>query len=375
MMSFMVRAVVYARAIFPAAPPGSNAVHRGFTQASSRRCVTRKLSVMGDLAERLRAGDRRALARSITLIESTLPERRAEAAALLDEVLPATGNAVRVGVSGTPGSGKSTFIDELGTRLTAAGHRVAVLAVDPSSRRSGGSIMGDKTRMERLARDPAAFIRPSPSGGSLGGVARRTREAGLLCEAAGFDVIVTETVGVGQSETAVADMVDCFLVIAAPGGGDELQGLKRGIMELADVVVVNKADGDLAPAARRAVADYRHAVHLLRPKHPGWSVPVLPASALDGTGVDEAWAEVERLSAHLRADGALDRLRSAQAVDWLWVELRERLVDAFRHDEQVAKRLREVEAQVRDGHLSPTTAAHDLLAAHGVEDREEDEEW
>jgi len=340
-----------------------------------RVAVTRKLSDMGDLAERLRAGDRRALARSITLIESTLPERRAEAAALLDEVLPATGRAVRVGVSGTPGSGKSTFIDELGTRLTAAGHRVAVLAVDPSSRRSGGSIMGDKTRMERLARDPEAYIRPSPSGGSLGGVARRTREAGLLCEAAGFDVIVIETVGVGQSETAVADMVDCFLLIAAPGGGDELQGLKRGIMELADVVVVNKADGDLAPAARRAVADYRHAVHLLRPKHPGWEVPVLAASALHGTGVDEAWAEVERLSAHLRADGALDRLRSAQAVDWLWAELRERLVDAFRHDEQVAKRLSEVEAAVRAGLLSPTTAARDLLSAHGVEDREEDEAW
>ena len=341
--------------------------------------MARKLSAMGEDAERLRAGDRRALARSITLVESTLPERRAEAAALLDEILPATGNAVRVGVSGTPGSGKSTFIDELGTRLTGAGHRVAVLAVDPSSRRSGGSIMGDKTRMERLARDPAAFIRPSPSGGSLGGVARRTREAGLLCEAAGFDVIVIETVGVGQSETAVADMVDCFLVIAAPGGGDELQGIKRGIMELADVVVVNKADGDLAAAARRAVADYRHAVHLLRPKHPGWPVPVLAASALDGTGVDEAWAEVERLSAHLRAGGALDRLRSAQAVDWLWAELRERLVDAFRHDERVAKRLREVEAAVREGRVSPTTAAHDLLAAHGVEDREEDEgegnEW
>ena len=328
---------------------------------------------MGEDAERLRAGDRRALARSITLIESTLPERRAEAAALLDEVLPATGNAVRVGVSGTPGSGKSTFIDELGTRLTAAGHRVAVLAVDPSSRRSGGSIMGDKTRMERLARDPAAYIRPSPSGGSLGGVARRTREAGLLCEAAGFDVIVIETVGVGQSETAVADMVDCFLVIAAPGGGDELQGIKRGIMELADIVVVNKADGDLAPAARREVADYHHAVHLLRPKHPGWSVPVLATSALDGTGVDEAWGEVERLVGHLRSDGALDRLRSGQAVDWLWAELRERLVDAFRHDERVAKRLREVEGEVRAGHVSPTTAAHDLLAAHGVEDREEDE--
>ncbi len=336
--------------------------------------MARKLCVMGEDAERLRAGDRRALARSITLIESTLPERRAEAAALLDAILPATGHAVRVGVSGTPGAGKSTFIDELGTHLTAAGHRVAVLAVDPSSRRSGGSIMGDKTRMERLARDPAAYIRPSPSGGSLGGVARRTREAALLCEAAGFDVIVIETVGVGQSETAVADMVDCFLVIAAPGGGDELQGIKRGIMELADVVVVNKADGDLAPAARRAVADYRHAVHLLRPKHPGWSVPVLPASALEGTGVDEAWAALERLSAHLRADGALDRLRSAQAVDWLWAELRERLVDAFRQDERVAKRLGEVEAAVRSGRLSPTTAAHELLAAHGVSESESESE-
>ena len=243
--------------------------------------VPRKLPVMGEDAERLRAGDRRALARSITLIESTLPERRAEAAALLDEVLPATGNAVRLGVSGTPGSGKSTFIDELGTRLTAAGHRVAVLAVDPSSRRSGGSIMGDKTRMERLARDPAAFIRPSPSGGTLGGVARRTREAALVCEAAGFDVIVIETVGVGQSETAVADMVDCFVLVAAPGGGDELQGIKRGIMELADVVVVTKADGDLVPAANRTAADHRHAVHLLHGAHPP---PVLSGSAFTGGG-------------------------------------------------------------------------------------------
>jgi GTPase len=330
------------------------------------------LRPVGELAERLRAGDRRALARSITLVESTLPDRRAEAAALLDAVLPATGGAVRVGVSGTPGAGKSTFIDELGTHLTGAGHRVAVLAVDPSSRRSGGSIMGDKTRMERLARDPAAFIRPSPSGGTLGGVARRTREAALVCEAAGFDVIVIETVGVGQSETAVADMVDCFVLVAAPGGGDELQGIKRGIMELADLVVVNKADGDLLPAANRAVADYRHAVHLLRPKHPGWSPPVVPVSALMGTGVDDAWAEVERLSAHLRRSGALDTLRSEQAVAWMWDEIRERLVESFRRDAAVAGRWDRVVADVRDGRLSPATAAQDLLAAHGLADAESD---
>ncbi len=320
------------------------------------------------LAEALRRGDRRALARSITLVESTRPQRRAEASALLDAVLPATGNAVRVGVSGTPGAGKSTFIDELGTHLTAAGSRVAVLAVDPSSRRSGGSIMGDKTRMERLARDPAAFIRPSPSGGTLGGVARRTREAALVCEAAGFDVIVVETVGVGQSETAVADMVDCFVLVAAPGGGDELQGIKRGIMELADVVVVNKADGDLLPAARRAVADYRHAVHLLRPKHPGWSVPVLAASALRGTGVEEVWDQVVALDAHLRRDGALDRLRADQAVAWMWDEIRERLVAALRDDPGVARRWDDVEAAVRAGDLSPATAARQLLAAHGLDE-------
>jgi LAO/AO transport system kinase len=325
-----------------------------------------------ELAERLRSGDRRALARSITLVESTRADWRAEAAALLDAVLPATGGTVRVGISGTPGAGKSTFIDELGSHLTGAGHRVAVLAVDPSSRRSGGSILGDKTRMERLSRDPAAFIRPSPSGGTLGGVARRTREAAFLCEAAGFDVVLIETVGVGQSETVVADMVDCFVLLASPGGGDELQGIKRGITELADVVVVNKADGDLLPAAQRAAADYRHAVHLLRPKHPGWTVPVLLVSALEGAGVDDAWGEVERFDAHLRAGGGLDRLRSAQAVEWMWTEVRERLVDAFRRDEWVAKRLTDVEAEVRAGRLSPTTAAHQLLAAHGVADDDED---
>jgi LAO/AO transport system kinase len=325
-----------------------------------------------DLARSLTAGDRRALARSITLVESARPDRRAEAAALLDAVLPETGRAVRVGISGTPGSGKSTFIDELGSHLTAAGHLVAVLAVDPSSSRSGGSIMGDKTRMERLARDPAAFIRPSPSGGTLGGVARRTREAAFLCEAAGFDVVLVETVGVGQSETVVAEMVDCFVLLAAPGGGDELQGIKRGIMELADVIVVNKADGDLLPAARRAMADHRHAAHLMRPKHPGWTVPVLAASALQGTGVDEAWAEIERFEDHVRAGGGLERLRAEQAVAWMWAEVRERLLDALRHDDRVAKRLAEVEGEVRAGRLSPATGAHGLLDAHGVSAADED---
>jgi LAO/AO transport system kinase len=318
------------------------------------------------LATRLVEGDRRALAQSITLVESTRPDHRSDAAALLDAALAHTGGAIRLGITGTPGAGKSTFIEELGSHVTAAGHRLAVLAVDPSSRRSGGSILGDKTRMERLARDPSAFIRPSPSRGSLGGVARRTREAALLCEAAGFDVIVVETVGVGQSEVAVADMVDCFCLIVAPGAGDELQGIKRGIIELADVVVVNKADGDLLPAARRAMADYRQAVHLLRPKHAGWEVPVLATSALRGAGVDEVWTVVEKLVAHLRADDSLERLRAAQAVAWMWDEIRERIVESFRHDPRVAARWPDTEAAVRAGRLSPTTAARRLLEAHGV---------
>lgn len=329
------------------------------------RATAHRVTTHDNLAEPLVAGDRRALARAITLVESSRPDHRVRAAALLDAVLPHTGRAVRVGITGTPGAGKSTFIGELGSQLTAAGHRVAVLAIDPSSRRSGGSILGDKTRMERLARDPRAYIRPSPSGATLGGVARRTREAALLCEAAGFDVIVIETVGVGQSEVAVADMVDCFCLLVAPGGGDELQGIKRGIMELADVIVVNKADGDLLPAAERAVADYRHAVHLLRPKHPGWQVPVLAASALEGSGVDEVWRAVSDLESHLREDGALDRLRAGQAVAWMWDEVREQLVESFRSDPRVAERWDEVVAAVRTGRRSPTSAAHDLLGAHG----------
>src|SRR5947208_3828114 len=232
-------------------------------------------------------GDRRALARAITRVESTRADHRAEAEALLAEVLPHVGGAMRVGISGAPGAGKSTFIEALGLHLVERDHRVAVLAVDPSSTRSGGSILGDKTRMEELTRSPHAFVRPSPTSGTLGGVARRTREALLLCEAAGFDVVLVETVGVGQSEVKVAAMVDLFLVLVAPGGGDELQGLKRGIMELADLVVVNKADGDLAATAAHTAADYAAALHLVRPRTPVWTPRVLTCSALTGLGIPE----------------------------------------------------------------------------------------
>ncbi|MGV3759168.1 MAG: methylmalonyl Co-A mutase-associated GTPase MeaB, partial [Actinomycetota bacterium] len=234
------------------------------------------------LAAAIREGDRRALARAITLVESTRSDHRAEAIDLLDEVLPATGASMRIGISGVPGAGKSTLVEALGLRAIDAGHRVAVLAVDPSSSVSGGSILGDKTRMAELGRHPDAYIRPSPSSGVLGGVARRTRESILLCEAADFDVVIVETVGVGQSEVAVADLVDLFVLVASPAGGDELQGIKRGIMELADVIVVNKADGDLRAAANRAAADLRHAAHLLRPKRPGGTVEVTTCSALTG---------------------------------------------------------------------------------------------
>ena len=259
---------------------------------------------MSELARQLVDGDRRALARAITLVESTRADHRDEAEALLSEVLPHTGNAIRIGISGAPGAGKSTFIEALGLHVVAEGHRVAVLAVDPSSTRSGGSILGDKTRMEQLTRSPDAFVRPSPTRGTLGGVARRTREALLLCEAAGFDTVLVETVGVGQSEVAVAAMVDMFLVLVAPAGGDELQGLKRGIMELADLVVVNKADGDLAAAAAATASDYASALHLLRPRTAEWFARVVTCSALDGSGVREVWAAVEEFRSRVRRRAA-----------------------------------------------------------------------
>ena len=321
------------------------------------------MSLADDLVAGLRDGDRRALARAITVAESTRADHRATAAAVLDAVLGATGGAHRLGVSGAPGAGKSSFIEALGAHLTGSGHRVAVLAVDPTSTRSGGSILGDKTRMERLARDPGAFIRPSPSGGSLGGVARRTREGMLLCEAAGFDVVVVETVGVGQSETAVADMVDLFALLVAPAGGDELQGIKRGATELADLLVVTKADGELADAARHASADLRRALHLLRPHHPELTPEAILVSAVTGDGIAEVWEAVQRAHRVLRDSGALDRLRAEQARAWLWSEVTATLLHRLRHDPGVQARLAEVEAAVAAGTLSPGVAAARLLEA------------
>ncbi len=319
----------------------------------------------GDPIERLAAAvvarDRRSLARAITLIESSRDDHQAQAQDLLRRLAGPAGRTIRIGISGTPGVGKSTFIEVFGLHLTAAGHRVAVLAVDPSSRRSGGSILGDKTRMERLARDQNAFIRPSPTGGTLGGVARRTRESVIAVEAAGYDVVLVETVGVGQSETAVADMVDFFLLLQAPGGGDELQGIKRGIMELADLLVVNKADGDLKPAARRAAADYRAALSLMRPKGPLWTAEVVMASALKEDGIADIWDRIKAFRAIVEADGAFTRLRAGQARQWLWSAISERLVAALRAAPEVAAEIDDIERDVGAGRLTPNQAAEQLV--------------
>ena len=313
------------------------------------------------LAAAVRGGDRRALARAITLVESTRPDHRAAAATLLTALLPHAGGGLRVGVTGVPGVGKSTFIEALGAYLVDAGHRVAVLAVDPSSRLSGGSILGDKTRMTDLSRSPSAFIRPSPTAGTLGGVARRTREAMLVCEAAGYDVVLVETVGVGQSETAVAGMVDLFLLLLLPSGGDALQGVKRGIMELADLVVVNKADGDLAPAAERTVAEYANAIRMLRPPSPPWTPMVLSCSAQERRGIDAVWTAAGAFQVVMGEAGALAPKRAAQARDWMWSEVEETLTEAFRAHPAVAGRLPALEEAVAAGRIAPSAAALELL--------------
>jgi LAO/AO transport system kinase len=318
---------------------------------------------VSELGRQIVDGDRRALARAITTVESTRPDHRDEAAELLTELLPRTGSAIRIGISGAPGSGKSTFIETFGLRLIEQSHRVAVLAVDPSSTRTGGSILGDKTRMGELTRSDAAFVRPSPAAGTLGGVARRTREAMLLCEAAGFDVVMVETVGVGQSEVAVAGMVDLFLLVIAPGAGDELQGIKRGIIELADVVVVNKNDGELAPAAKTTATDYSSALRLVRSKTAGWTPRVVLVSALEGSGIDELWSTVDEFRSTLDATGELDRRRAEQAREWMWSEVSESLMDALRHDERVSGIVGRLEAAVTAGELPPAAAARQILDA------------
>lgn len=315
-----------------------------------------------DLVAGVRAGDRTVLGRAITVLESTRPADRVAAGELLAACLPHSGHAHRVGITGPPGVGKSTFIDALGTNLTAAGHRVAVLAVDPSSSVTGGSILGDKTRMERLSVDPNAFIRPSPSSGNLGGVGRSTRETMIVLEAAGYDVVLVETVGVGQSETVVAEMVDFFLVLALPGAGDELQGIKKGIIEIADLIAINKADAS-PDKANHSVRDYTAALRLLSPQSEHWNPPVVACSALTGDGLPELWQQVELHRRKLADAGALVPKRADQQVRWMWSMVDARLRDRLRSTPSVLGLADAAEASVRAGETPATVAADQLLDA------------
>jgi LAO/AO transport system kinase len=329
--------------------------------------VSRDLSeTLQRLAAGIRAGDRAVLARAITLIESKRADHRGQAHRLVQELLPATGKAVRLGITGAPGAGKSTTIDALGTYLAGQGHRVAVLAVDPSSTRTGGSILGDKTRMPHLAADPNAFIRPSPSSGTLGGVAAKTRETMLVCEAAGYDVVIVETVGIGQSETAVADMTDFFLVLMLPGAGDELQGIKKGVVELADMLAVNKADGDNVKRATAAAAEYRAALHIISAGSELWTPPVITFSALTGHGIAELWAKVSEHRERTSAAGALAARRREQQVKWMWSMLEERVMARLKSDPALRARLPKLEAAVAAGRTSPAVAVDELAKSLGL---------
>lgn len=316
-----------------------------------------------EYANGVRAGDRATLARAITLVESSRPDHQAQAQELLVALLPDAGGAHRIGITGVPGAGKSTFIDAFGTLLTEDGARVAVLAVDPSSHRTGGSILGDKTRMSRLAVDPAAFIRPSPTSGTLGGVARATRETIVLMEAAGYDMVLVETVGVGQSETAVANMVDCFLYLGLARTGDALQGIKKGVLELADIITINKADGDHEREAKSAARELAGALRLLRSPEAVWRTPVLTCSALTGTGLDEIRKQIDSHRTTMRETGEYDRNRSQQQVDWTWTMVRDSLLSSLRGSPAVQSLVPELEQQVRAGTLTATLAAERILEA------------
>ncbi|RSN57231.1 methylmalonyl Co-A mutase-associated GTPase MeaB [Amycolatopsis sp. WAC 04182] len=324
--------------------------------------MPRKIDV-GALAKGVLAGDRGLLSRAITLVESNRDDHRAQAQELLVELLPHAGGARRVGITGVPGVGKSTFIDQLGTDLTEAGHKVAVLAVDPSSTRTGGSILGDKTRMARLAVDPKAFIRPSPTSGTLGGVARATRETIVLMEAAGYDIVLVETVGVGQSEVTVANMVDHFLFLTLARTGDQLQGIKKGVLELADVIAVNKADGDHERDAKRAARELAGALRMIYGRDAEWTPPVLTCSALTDVGLDDVWAEIGRHRDVLTASGELDGRRRRQQVEWTWSMVREQLLGRLASHPDVRAVVPDVERAVRDGELTPTLAAQRILEA------------
>ncbi|UCG31536.1 MAG: methylmalonyl Co-A mutase-associated GTPase MeaB [Phycisphaerales bacterium] len=325
--------------------------------------VRRRELTLQEYESGVRRGDRAVLARAITLIESRHPRHLETAQQLLTRLMPYTGKSFRVGITGVPGVGKSTFIEVLGTNLTAAGHRVAVLAVDPSSGISGGSILGDKTRMLRLSTDPNAFIRPSPSAGTLGGVASKTREAMLLCEAASFDVVLVETVGVGQSEAMVAEMTDFFLVLMIPGAGDELQGIKRGLLEFADAIAVTKADGDNLKRAERATREYQSAMSFMRPREDGWTCPVLTCSARENTGLDRIWQHVVGHHEALEASGRLQARRREQMLRWMWALVDEQMHVMLTENQTVRDMLPELEQQVLDGIVPPTVGAHRIFAA------------
>jgi LAO/AO transport system kinase len=325
----------------------------------SRR-PTFESSQIATLANDLRAGHRAALARAITLIESRRGDHQAAARDLVQALLPETGKAVRVGITGSPGVGKSTTIDALGMFLIERGHKVAVLAVDPSSARTGGSILGDKTRMARLSASDNAYIRPSPASGTLGGVAAKTREAMLLCEAAGFDVVLVETVGIGQSETAVCDMTDFFLALMLPGAGDELQGIKKGLVELADMIAVNKADGDNVKRANLAAGEYRGALHILTPRSEHWHPPVLTFSALTGTGIDTIWQKILDHRTAMNASGEFDARRRDQQVKWMWSMFEQLTMARLRSDASVRAKVKRIETEVAAGRISPALAAEQI---------------
>jgi LAO/AO transport system kinase len=331
---------------------------------AAARPARRSLSIE-DYATGILDRDRAMLGRAITLVESTRPSDQDLARLLLQRLVPETGRAHRIGITGVPGVGKSTTIDQLGMNLIDAGHRVAVLAVDPTSRRTGGSILGDKTRMQRLSQSDRAFIRPSPTSGTLGGVARRTRETMALVEAAGFDVVIVETVGVGQSETAVAEMVDFFLVLLLAGGGDDLQGIKKGIVELADMIAINKADGDNLERATRAAAEYQGALNILTPVTPSWQPPVITVSGRDNLGLDRLWAEIERHRRIMAGTGELDACRARQAVAWMHEMLADRLMQRLMARPEIAAALPRLEAEVRAGRMTASFAVEEMLAGAG----------
>lgn len=341
-------------------PPNTNPKARSRMRQFKRRQYT-----VPEFIEGIRAGDRLRLSQAITLIESTNPAHRAKAQQIIEGCLPYAGRSLRIGITGVPGVGKSTFIEAIGNLITENEHQLAVLAIDPSSERSKGSILGDKTRMETLVANPKAFIRPSATAGSLGGVANRTRESIILCEAAGFDTIFIETVGVGQSETVVHSMVDFFLLLMLAGAGDELQGIKRGIMEMADAVIITKADGNNTEKAQKARTEYKNALHLFPPKASGWTPPVHTCSAVTGQGIDQVWEVVQEYFNHINSNGYLAENRRQQARNWMYENINDGLQQHFyQHSENRANRIQELENRVLQGEISAFKAARDLLDAY-----------